>query len=72
MTAQELFHLLPRFIKNKGLKVLTLDSFPPNMIIDSAALMHILQQTSKLTKLCLRHMGGIKPSSLAELIEIVA
>ena len=71
MTAQELFQLLPRFIKSKGLKILSLDSFQPNMMIDTGALLHILQQTSKLTKLCLRHMDGIKSSSLAELINIV-
>ena len=57
MTVQELFHLLPRFIKSKGLKILTLDSFQPNTIIDTAALVHILQQTSKLTKVLLEAHG---------------
>ena len=42
------------------------------MTIDTAALVHILQQTSKLTKLCVRYMDGVKSSSLAELIDIVS
>ena len=41
------------------------------MTIDTAALVHILQQSSKLTKLCLRNMDGVKSSSFEELIEIV-
>ena len=71
MTVRELLNLLPQFIKSSGLKVFILDGFPTNMIIDTAAILHVLQQTGELTKLCIRHMDGIKSTSLADLIDIV-
>ena len=72
MTVQELLYLLPQFIKRTGLEVLILEGFQTNMIIDTAAIQHILYKTGELTKLSIRHMDAIQSSSLADLIDIVA